>query len=307
MHTPDLSTRRYLLPVAALLLLALIWGYSWVVMKVALRYVQPFTFAALRASLGSVSLFLVMIVLRRPLRPRALGPTVLLGLLQTTGFMGLLTWALQDGGAGKTSVLTYTMPFWLLFMAWMALGEKLKGLQWVAAGIALGGLMLVLTPWHMRGALSEFLAIGGGIFWAAGSVYAKLLRRDHEVDLLSLTTWQMLFGSVPLLAIAAATWTGPPVWSGTFIAALVFTVVLGNAVAWVLWLYILHSFRAGTAGLAMLLTPVIGLSSAWIQLGERPGLVEGVGMLAIVVALLLTGAWEFVRGRRRKSLSRRRG
>jgi drug/metabolite transporter (DMT)-like permease len=298
MHRPDLSSRRYLLPIAALLLLALIWGYNWVVMKIALRYVQPFTFSALRALLGAASLFLVMLVFRRPLRPRAVGPTALLGLLQTTGFVGLLTWALQDGGAGKTAVLTYTMPFWLLLMAWMVLGEKLKGFQWVAAAVALGGLLLVLTPWHMRGALSEFLAIGGGFFWAAGSVYAVVLRKKHEVDLLSLTAWQMLFGSLLLLVIAAATWTGPPVWSGTFIAALVFNVILGNAVAWVLWLYILHSFRAGTAGLAMLLTPVIGLSSAWIQLGERPGLVEGMGMLAIIAALLLTGVWEFVRRRR---------
>jgi len=269
-----------------------------VVMKIALRYVQPFTFSALRTFLGAISLFAVMLVLRRPLRPQAWGPTAVLGLLQTTGFVGLLTWALQDGGAGKTAVLTYTMPFWLLFMAWLVLGEKLKGFQWVASGIALAGLILVLAPWHMTGALSEFLAIGGGFFWAAGSVYAKLLRKNHEVDLLSLTSWQMLFGSLPLLAIAAATWTGPPVWSGTFIAALVFNVVLGNALAWLLWLYILHAFRAGTAGLAMLLTPVIGLSSAWIQLGEHPGLVEGLGMLAIVAALLLTGVWEFVRGRR---------
>jgi len=269
-----------------------------VVMKIALRYVQPFTVSALRAFLGAVSLFGVLVVLRRPLRPAALWPTALLGLLQTTGFVGLLTWALQNGSAAKTSVLTYTMPFWLLLMAWVVLGEKLKGFQWVAVGTALVGLVLVLTPWRMTGALSEFSAIGGGLFWAASSVYAKVLRKNNEVDLLSLTAWQMLFGSLPLLAIAAATWTGPPVWNGTFIAALVFNVIFGNAVAWVLWLYILDSFRAGTAGLAMLLTPVIGISAAWIQLGERPGLVEGLGMLAIVAALLLTGLWEFLSGRR---------
>jgi drug/metabolite transporter (DMT)-like permease len=78
--------------------------------------------------------------------------------------------------------------------------------------------------------------------------------------------------------------------------------LLGNAVAWVLWLYILDSFRAGTAGLATLLTPIVGIVSAWIQLGERPGLLEGLGMIAIVGALLLTASREFLttrfRGRR---------
>ena len=53
-------------------------------------------------------------------------------MLQTAGFLGLMTWALQGEGAGKTAILTYTMPFWLLLMAWVFLGERLKGFQWVA-------------------------------------------------------------------------------------------------------------------------------------------------------------------------------
>src|SRR5665648_1239395 len=93
---------------AALILLALIWGYNWVVMKIGLGYAQPFAFAALRTFLGALSLFLLLIVLRRSLRPQAVGFTIVIGLLQTTGFVGLLMWALQSGGAGKTSVLTYT-------------------------------------------------------------------------------------------------------------------------------------------------------------------------------------------------------
>ncbi len=298
MKTLDGSARRHWLPVAALLLLALIWGYSWVVMKVALDYVQPFTFAALRTFLGALALLLVLPLLKRPVRPKALGPTLLLGLLQTTGFVGLLTWALEGGGAGKTSILTYTMPFWLLLMAWVVLGEKLKGFQWVAVGLALAGLTLILAPWRMQGKTSDFLAIGGALFWAASAVYAKVLRRRHEVDLLSLTAWQMLLGSLPLIIIAIGTWEYAPRWTGTFVASLAFVALLGNALAWVLWLYILNSFRAGTAGLATLLTPVIGISSAWIQLGEQPGLGEGLGMMAIVAALLVTGLWELFRGRR---------
>jgi drug/metabolite transporter (DMT)-like permease len=292
------SWRSYRLPLAALVLLALIWGYSWVVMKIALDYVQPFTFAALRTFLGAGALFLALPLMKRPLRPKALGPTALLGLLQTTGFVGLLTWALEDGGAGKTSILTYTMPFWLLLMAWVLLGEKLRGFQWVAVGLALAGLILILSPWRLEGKNSDFLALGGALFWAASAVYAKILRRHHEVDLLSLTAWQMLLGSIPLIIIAVTTGESAPEWTGTFIAALVFVAILGNALAWLLWLYILNSFRAGTAGLATLLTPVIGMSAAWIQLGERPGVLEGVGSIAIVGALLLTVLWELLRGRR---------
>jgi drug/metabolite transporter (DMT)-like permease len=301
------GARSYRPAILALLLLALVWGYSWVVMKIALRYCQPFTFSALRTFLGALGLLVLLPLLGRPLRPKALGPTALLGVLQTTGFVGLLTWALEEGGAGKTSILTYTMPFWLVLMAWVVLGEKLKGFQWVAVGMALAGLILILTPWRMEGRPSDFLAIGGALFWAASAVYAKVLRKNHEVDLLSLTAWQMLLGSLPLIVIAAATWSGPPEWTGTFIAALIYVTVLSNSLAWILWLYILNALRAGTAGLATLLTPVIGITSAWIQLGERPGVFEGLGMIAIVGALLLVAVRELVRGRRPPSPPRRSG
>ena len=80
-----------------------------------------------------------------------------------------------------------------------------------------------------------------------------------------------------------------------------FTVLVGNCLAWILWLYILSALPAGTAGLGMLLTPVIGIIASWIHLGESPGGVEGLGMLLIVGALLLTVAAEILRGRRRPS------
>jgi drug/metabolite transporter (DMT)-like permease len=290
--------RSYKLPIAALVLLALIWGYSWVVMKVALDYVQPFTFAALRTVIGGVALLAVLPLLKRPLKPVAVGPTAVLGVLQTTGFVGMLTWALSGGGAGKTSILTYTMPFWLLLMARLFLGERLKGFQWVAVFLALCGLVLVLSPWKLTNGFSSFIAVGGALFWAASAVYAKVLRSRHQVDLLSLTAWQMIFGAVPLIVISLATWSSAPQWPSVFIASLVYVAILGNAVAWILWLYILDSFSAGTAGLATLLTPVIGISSAWIQLGEQPGIVEGLGMIAIVGALLLVALRGLLAGRR---------
>jgi len=66
-------------------------GYNWVVMKVGLRYSQPFTFAALRTFFGALSMFLLLAVLRRPMKPKALGVTVVFGLLYTTAPVGRAT------------------------------------------------------------------------------------------------------------------------------------------------------------------------------------------------------------------------
>jgi drug/metabolite transporter (DMT)-like permease len=78
------ARRHAVLAVLALAALPLIWGYSWVVMKVALRYAPPLTFAAMRSFLGAIALLVLLPVLHRPLRPTAMGWMVAIGLLQTT-------------------------------------------------------------------------------------------------------------------------------------------------------------------------------------------------------------------------------
>jgi len=80
------------------------------------------------------------------------------------------------------------------------------------------------------------------------------------------------------------------VWSGSFIAALLYNVLPATALAYYLWFFVLRTLPAGVAGLGSLVIPVIGVLSAWAQLGEQPALWEGLGMLLIIAALaLLTG------------------
>jgi drug/metabolite transporter (DMT)-like permease len=286
------------LGILALVVLGPIWGYGWVATKVALDYSDALTFAALRVPVSAALLFLVMIVLRKPLRPPPLGYTILIGLLQTTLFVGLVITALHDAGAGKVSVLTYTMPFWLLLLAWIFLGERLRGVQWLAVGLAFAGLVLVVRPWDMDGVVSGVLTVLGGLSWAASALVVKLLQRKHTVDVLSLTTWQMMFGSLPLIVLAVLTYSGGPEWTAGFVLGLAYTVVLANAVAWFLWLYALHALPAGAAGLGTLTIPVVGVFAAWIQLGEVPTLVEGIGMILIISALAVLATHGLLAGRR---------
>jgi drug/metabolite transporter (DMT)-like permease len=281
----DLKRSAYL-PFAALVLLALIWGYNWVVMKVGVRYSDPFTFAALRNFLGAIALFAVVAARRGSLRPKLFWLTALFGLFQTSLF-GLAIWALYIGSAGRTSILTYTMPFWLLFIAWPVLGERIRGVQWVAVLLGLGGLVFVVDPWSLRGVWASLLAMGGGLAWAIASALFKIIRKRHEVDVLSFTAWQGLLGSIPLIVVALLVDHKGPTWNASFIAALAYNVIAGSAIAWLLWLYVLHNLPAGTAGISSLAVPVVGVLSAWIQLGERPGALEAVGMGLILAALAI--------------------
>jgi drug/metabolite transporter (DMT)-like permease len=276
-----------ILPLLALVLIALIWGYTWVPLKVGVAYSDPFVFAALRTLPGGILLLVLAAALGRPLRPKALGLTILLGVLQTSGFMGLTIAALVSGGAGRTAILANTWQFWILLMAWPILGERLRGAQWLSVLLALGGLVLIVEPWSLQGVVSSLLALAGALSWGASAIVAKVLRRRHEVDLLSLTAWQTLFGSIPLVLLAVFVGGHMPEWSGAFLWSLAFTLVGATGVASFLWLYVLQEMPAGIAGLGTMGTPVVGLLASWAQLGERPTALEVVGMIVILAGLAI--------------------
>lgn len=277
---------------AALFILTLIWGYNWVVMKLAVQYASPFQFAALRTFLGAAILFMLIAFTKRPLALKEFPTMLTLGILQTCGFTGLLIWALVEGGAGKTAVLTYTMPFWVMLFAWPLLGEKVQGWQWLAVIFALFGMVLIFDPLHIKSdGFSMFLALCSGISWAISAIISKRLhQRAPHLDLLNLTAWPMLLGSIPIIIVALVLPAPPIQWTDTFIFTVFFNVILSGCVAWVLWLYALQRLQAGMASMASMLAPVIGVLAAWIQLNEVPNSYELIGMILIALSLLIISA-----------------
>jgi drug/metabolite transporter (DMT)-like permease len=258
-------------------------------MKVALRYSSSTDFAALRILVGLIGLLVVFISSRKPLLPKKeVFGIFLTGLLQTGGFYVFSTWALVSGAVGKTVVLNYAMPFWVLLLAWFALGERLRRMQWAGVVAALAGLVFILMPFRFtKGLFSEGLALLSGFSWAAGIVVAKRIQQRTELDLLSFTTWQMIFGSIPLFLCAFLIPSPPVRWTAPFVATLLYSGILGGAVAWSLWFYALSRLPAGVASFGTLATPVVGVLAAWVQLGETPALLEAVGMMLIIGALVL--------------------
>lgn len=274
--------------IVALLILAILWGYNWVQMKIAVQYAPPFTFAALRVALSSLILLAALVLLRKPLLPKEIWGTFWVGVLQVAGIYGLASWALISGGAGKVSVLVYTMPFWTLILAGIFLKERIQRTQWFAIGLGAVGLLFILEPQNLGGSIaSKALAVLAGASWAGGAVIAKRVRQQTDLDLLSFTTWQTLFGAIPLGMIALVA-PGPPiVWSPPFIFALVYNVIPGTVIALLLWVFVLSRLSAGTASLGILLNPVVAVLAAWVQLGDQPGLTESIGMTLIAIALVL--------------------
>lgn len=272
--------------IAALILLTLVWGYSWVLIKLAVAKAGPFSLAAHRAFVASMALFAVLALLKRPLAPSRPGFLFLLGLVQTTFFLSVQGTALVTGGAGKTSVLVYTMPVWTLILSALFLGERIRASQAVAGALAMAGLLLIVSPWNLASSpLSQGLAIVAALLWSLGTLMVKRQSAKGPLDVLNLNAWQCFFGSVTLMPVAMLAPGPQVVWDGGYIGLVLSIGVLVTALGWALWSYVLKRLPAWQASLSVLGVPAVALLSSRLQTGEQVEPMEMSGIALIVAGL----------------------
>ena len=287
------------LPVLALMFLSLAWGYNWVLAKQGLAYAPPFAFAAERCVGAAIALFLALKAMGRPIRLVAPGRTLAIAMTQVAGFMAFQTWALVEGGPGKTAVLIFTMPIWTLLMAWIILGERIRGGQWLAAASTLTGLVLIIEPWDMHSSLlSKIFGVTAAMCWAVGTILVKRLRATKSIDLFALTAWQMLLGAVPLVILALTVPEKSTEWSLNYVGILVFMSLVSTALCWWLWIYILDRVPAWEASLSVLGTPVVAIVSSRLVFREEFKVLELAGILLIGGGLILLSVLNWWSGRR---------
>ncbi len=273
---------------AALAFLTMIWGGNWIVMKLALASADPVVLNVERTALAVVTLFAVLVWSRRAFWPPSWVPVLVTGFFQTTLNYFATTMALAGGGAGRTSVLVFTMPFWTLMIAWPVLHERVRGGQWLAIAFAAAGLTLVVEPWNWRGDVAPKLwAVLSGFGWAAGTVCTKYFQRKHALEPVNFIAWQMVAGLLPLMVLPLAFDYPATQWSATYVLLIVFIGSVSTAFGFMLWIAILRVLPAGTASLNIFAIPVIALLSSMLVFGERLTRSEWTGIACIGVGLVI--------------------
>ena len=276
-----------LLSVIGLFVLSIIWGVNVPYMKAALDFSGPAEFAFLRNFFGAVVLFGILLVLKKPILIREAPKLFVLGLFQTAGFTGFLIWALLEGGASKTVILVFTMPLWVAMMAWPLLRERLTAAQWLSVGISFLGIGIIFNPLSDgNNILSCSLALASGFSWACGVILSKKIHiKFPKLDLLTMTAWQMLWGSIPLFIILFIVNSEPIMWTNYFISIVLFNIIFVNAIAYLLWFFSLKHLEASSVSMLSLITPIAGGVSAWLLLGEVPNNSEKIGYFLILLGI----------------------
>lgn len=191
-------------------------------------------------------------------------------------------------GAGIASVLGNTQPLAILVLAAIFLGETLTARKIVSLGIGLAGVTVLAAPSLALPGGSGFegglLALGASVSAGAASVMLKKLRPGR--DLLALTAWQLIAGSLPLLGLSLVWESGEKIqWTRSFLGLLLFLSLAGTALSIWLWFWLLQKSEAGTLSLYLFAVPVFGLLLAYVAFGETLNGPQMIGVLLILFAI----------------------
>lgn len=276
----------------ALLAVTVLSAVCYVGIKIGLADAPPLVFGGLRALIAGVVLLGVAATSRAPWRParRDAWPLALLALSATTATYGAMFASPAQMGTGLASVLGNVQPLLVLVLGALFLGERLTRGKGLALAAGLVGVGLILYPaisasaGGSGSAMGASLALGASAGAAVGSVVVKRIR--VRPALVALTGWQLVIGSGPLLITAALQPGGLAIrWTATFAVVLLFLALLGTALPTTLWFWLLQEEDAGRLSLFLFLIPVLGLGLGAVAFDERIGLLEGAGVLVIVLGL----------------------
>ena len=274
----------------ALIVLSVIWGVNFSVIKVGLREFDPLAFNAIRFVLASMTLF-VFLRLSGPIplpERRHWGRVVLMGLLANVVFQLLFIYGVDRTLAGNAGLVIATTPVWTLILA-SVLGQEHHGFPvWGGVLATLGGMVLVVVGGESGLGVGEGQLIGdlllvlSAIAWAAYTVGTQDLTRRYGA--LAVTSWTLWVGTIVLFALGGAS-----LWSTDLGAisrvgwfGVVYSGVLAIAVAYLIWNHGLERIGGPRTAAFSNLVPVVALITAAVWLGEDPGPTQIVGAIIII-------------------------
>ncbi len=280
------------LAVAAFLAVSLIWGSTYLGLRVALESFPPFAIGALRFLAAGAVLFAVAL-LRGEAAPRAREwrSAALTGIMFFVVGNGLVGVAERSVASGLVSVLVATMPLWALLVSRLG-GERASSQELGGVVLGLAGIVVMNLGGELRaspgGTAAALLAPMG---WAFGSMASKRMVLPRTT--LMRTAAQMLAGGAAMLLVSWAVgerWVGLP--SARSLAALVYLGVFGSLVGFSAYQYLLGHVRASVATSYAYVNPVIAVGIGVLWAGERLDVASAAGAMIVIAAVLVV-----VRGR----------
>jgi drug/metabolite transporter (DMT)-like permease len=288
------------LPALVWLLLATIWGSTWLMIKIGLADLPPVSFAAIRFVVASAPLWAWLAIRRRRLvyAPSDWRLMIVTGLLVFALNYTLVFWGESHISAGLAAILYTTFPILGMLQAhWLLPAEPLTTRKVGGAIVAMVGVAVIFYsqvdlrgPWALVGSVALVVA-------AAATAFADVLikRSGSHIEPVTMTAVQMVVSVPPMLALAVIV-DGNPLalpWTPRAVGALFYLALVGSSLTFVLLYWLIQRMQVTRTMLMPLFSTMIAVVLDAVILGERlhwRTLAGGVGVLAgLTIALSRAG------------------
>jgi drug/metabolite transporter (DMT)-like permease len=272
-----------------------VWGASFIATKIAVGQISPVSVVWLRFAMG-IPLIGLAVFMRKQFawpKPREWGYFALLGFIGITFHQWLQSNGLLTAQATTTAWIVSTAPVFIALLAWLVLKEKITALQGAGVGVALVGVIVVVSKGNLSnffagqfGVIGDFLIFISAINWAVFSILSRRGLKEHPST--RMTFWVMTIGWL-FTSVAFFSQNGlaeiPQLDSRGWIA-MIFLGIFTTGLAYIAWFDALASLPAAQTGAFLYIEPLTSLVVASIILGEPVTWASLLGG-----AVILFGVW----------------
>ena len=282
------------LKVVVWLLLCLIWGTTWLTIKIGLQDLPPIGFAASRFVLAVVVLALVVRARNIPLPRggRQWRLVALTGVLQFSINYSLIFWGEQHIASGLTAVLQATIPVFGLILAWLFLpSERITKSKMLAVAFGVAGVIVIFSDQlRVQNTLAFFGSVGVVVSaYVAAQASVLIKAKGAALHPATLLFGQMICGLPPVIAYSAIVEGNPLAfhWTWRAVACVLYLTIVGTIAAFWLYYWLLGQVESTKAMMIAVVTPLIAVIVGWFVLGETLPAQTFFGGLLIVASIAL--------------------
>lgn len=258
------------------LLLCLIWGSTWLFIKLGLSDLPPFTFAGIRFVIASAILFALIKAWRLPL-PHTRADWLLLAMTGVLSFSvnyGAVFWGEQHVSSGLAALLQATIPVFGLVIAHFYLpGEQMTPAKIFGVVMGVAGVGVIFSNQLSVAGPKALAGCAALVVGSASAAYANVLvkARGAKLNPAILAGGQMVFGLIPLLLVGISLEANPfhYRWTGMAVVSLFYLAIVGSVIAFLLYYWLVQHMEVTKTMLIALVTPVFAVILGMLVLNEK--------------------------------------
>lgn len=289
----------------AFLALSLVWGASFLFIKVGLQGLSPAQVVLGRILLGAVALAVIMTVTRRrwPRELRVWGHMLVVGIFFCAVPFTLFAWAEQYVPSSLASIYNAATPIMTLLLTPLILrSERLGPARTAGLVIGILGVVVLTGPWQLIGSNdlrstipAQLACLGATASYGFAGLYLRRFVSGLRYDSVTISSVQLAMASLVVLLAAPFVARGPVTLNGPVVLSIVVLGVAGTGVAYVWYTRIMREWGAARASTVTYLTPVVGVVLGVLLLGESVHWYEPVGGAIVVAGILVSQGVPFAR------------